>query len=182
MSNNVAGAPHPHELRNLSHGRRHGTTTLGLAALGVVFGDIGTSPLYTLHARAWNSTDAREYPWRFSLIFWSLTMVVTVGLRNLACSSHLRLGSWSSGAWIALPKHPARPLCIDARPFCNSQSLSHIATHQRNQYLPTLDIDPMQLPKFCIHRELASCVLAEAHLIHPLGVRVIRRFLTHPNT
>ena len=45
MCNNVPDAPHPHELRNMSHGRRYGATTLGLAALGVVFGDIGTSPL-----------------------------------------------------------------------------------------------------------------------------------------
>ena len=28
--------------------RRPGVTAMGLAALGVVFGDIGTSPLYTL--------------------------------------------------------------------------------------------------------------------------------------
>lgn len=55
---------------------------LSLGALGVVFGDIGTSPLYTLkeclhaagHARA---SEADLYG-VLSLIFWSLTLVVTM--------------------------------------------------------------------------------------------------------
>ena len=61
------------------------TTSLGaltLGALGVVFGDIGTSPLYTLRECLRTSggqgpTTADVYG-LLSLIFWSLTMVVTV--------------------------------------------------------------------------------------------------------
>jgi KUP system potassium uptake protein len=45
----VADAPHSREPLNSAHSRRNGAAVLGLAALGVVFGDIGTSPLYTLH-------------------------------------------------------------------------------------------------------------------------------------
>ena len=55
---------------------------LALGALGVVFGDIGTSPLYTLkeclHAAGkHNATEADLYG-VLSLIFWSLTLVITV--------------------------------------------------------------------------------------------------------
>jgi KUP system potassium uptake protein len=58
------------------------TTALALGALGVVFGDIGTSPLYTIrecftgpHAVALDEVNIFGV---VSLIFWSLTMVVTV--------------------------------------------------------------------------------------------------------
>jgi KUP system potassium uptake protein len=61
---------------------REGSPALALAALGIVFGDIGTSPLYTLHecltfdgAAAFRASDVLGI---LSLIFWSLTMVVTV--------------------------------------------------------------------------------------------------------
>src|ERR1700742_697274 len=55
---------------------------LALAALGVVFGDIGTSPLYTLHecirfdeSSVFHPSDVLGV---LSLIFWALTLVVTV--------------------------------------------------------------------------------------------------------
>ncbi len=61
------------------------SAALALAALGIVFGDIGTSPLYTLHecvrfdrlepGAAVRSADVLGI---LSLVFWSLTMVVTV--------------------------------------------------------------------------------------------------------
>ncbi len=54
---------------------------LSLAALGVVFGDIGTSPLYTLKecingVKGGASTE--DLYGILSLIVWSLTMVVTI--------------------------------------------------------------------------------------------------------
>ncbi len=56
--------------------------TLTVGALGVVFGDIGTSPLYTLreciHASGGERASAEDVFGLLSLIFWSLTMVVTV--------------------------------------------------------------------------------------------------------
>ena len=58
------------------------TLTLAVAALGVVFGDIGTSPLYTLrecfhgeHAIPLTETNIYGV---MSLIFWSLTIVVSI--------------------------------------------------------------------------------------------------------
>jgi KUP system potassium uptake protein len=63
-------------------GHHEGLGALALGALGVVFGDIGTSPLYALkecvsrdHGVA--PTAANVYG-LLSLIFWALTMVVTV--------------------------------------------------------------------------------------------------------
>lgn len=57
-------------------------TTLVIGALGVVFGDIGTSPLYTLKlslqaASSGGVTDA-DVLGVASLIFWTLTTVVTI--------------------------------------------------------------------------------------------------------
>lgn len=59
-----------------------GLSTLVLAALGVVYGDIGTSPLYTMR-EAFGSAGglALSEPAVFgvlSLVFWSLILVVTV--------------------------------------------------------------------------------------------------------
>ena len=62
----------------------HGTTlaALSIGALGVVFGDIGTSPLYTLreciHAAGGAAVSTADLFGILSLIFWSLTLVVTV--------------------------------------------------------------------------------------------------------
>ena len=54
---------------------------LGLGALGVVFGDIGTSPLYTLR-ECLNALPPAEHKTAvlgvLSLVFWSLILVVSV--------------------------------------------------------------------------------------------------------
>ena len=53
-----------------------------LAVLGVVYGDIGTSPLYAVKASLQhfppNSVTALEIMGILSLIFWSLVLIVTV--------------------------------------------------------------------------------------------------------
>src|SRR5687767_14212935 len=65
-----------------AHGSSAGLWALSLGALGVVYGDIGTSPLYALkecvhgpHAVA--PTDANIAS-LLSLMFWSVTLVVAV--------------------------------------------------------------------------------------------------------
>jgi KUP system potassium uptake protein len=63
--------------------RKKGVTALAVGALGVVFGDIGTSPLYALHAvfgpigqrLAINQTNVYGV---ISLVIWSVTIVVSV--------------------------------------------------------------------------------------------------------
>ena len=63
-----------------SHKASLGALTVG--ALGVVFGDIGTSPLYTLkeclHSAGGDHPAEADLYGILSLIFWALTMVVTV--------------------------------------------------------------------------------------------------------
>ena len=66
----------------MSHKLREKTSILVLAALGVVFGDIGTSPLYALKVCFTGHTAIEPSPANVlglvSLIFWSLTLVVSV--------------------------------------------------------------------------------------------------------
>ncbi len=56
---------------------------LALGALGVVYGDIGTSPLYAIQAvftadnHAVHATQGEVYG-VISLVFWSITMIVSV--------------------------------------------------------------------------------------------------------
>lgn len=83
--------PQPASAENdfpLGHGEPHGQQgikkrlVLALGALGVVFGDIGTSPLYTVK-ECFHGTHAMTITHDnilgvMSLIFWSLTMVVSV--------------------------------------------------------------------------------------------------------
>jgi KUP system potassium uptake protein len=65
-------------------GRGLGQSALVVAALGVVFGDIGTSPIYTIQT-VFNPGDphpiggsAENVYGVISLIFWSVTLIVTV--------------------------------------------------------------------------------------------------------
>jgi KUP system potassium uptake protein len=71
---------HPAASANTHHKASVAALTLG--ALGVVFGDIGTSPLYTLRECLRGTGSGAPAPediyGLLSLIFWSLTMVVTV--------------------------------------------------------------------------------------------------------
>jgi KUP system potassium uptake protein len=78
----LAGSPHP---SGAVHGDAHGKdsfTKLAIGAVGVVFGDIGTSPLYAMklvfvgeHPLA---IDQLHVFGVISLIFWTMIMVVTV--------------------------------------------------------------------------------------------------------
>jgi KUP system potassium uptake protein len=65
---------------SLAHQPHKPTQNLTLAALGVVYGDIGTSPLYAMRQSLTDFGDAGEAGvlGALSLIFWSLTLVVTV--------------------------------------------------------------------------------------------------------
>ncbi|MEN6474405.1 MAG: KUP/HAK/KT family potassium transporter [Syntrophaceae bacterium] len=69
------GTPHS------TFGHKH-TLTLALMALGVVFGDIGTSPLYAVkecfHGKHAIAFDHDTILGVLSLIFWSLTVVVSI--------------------------------------------------------------------------------------------------------
>jgi KUP system potassium uptake protein len=68
---------------------RAGLALTGLAALGIVFGDIGTSPLYTLKT-AFDFLHGDPTPERIlgilSLVFWTLFLVTTVKYVTVAMS------------------------------------------------------------------------------------------------
>jgi KUP system potassium uptake protein len=72
-----------------------GRAVLALGALGVVYGDIGTSPLYTeqvifnQHADAAHATVAGVYGIA-SLIFWALTIVVSIKYAGFLMRAHNR--------------------------------------------------------------------------------------------
>lgn len=61
---------------------RHGTAALTIAALGVVYGDIGTSPLYTVKEIFSPTTgvpmNAATLVGAVSVVFWALMLVVTL--------------------------------------------------------------------------------------------------------
>src|ERR687887_2340180 len=68
-------------------------TALVVGALGVVFGDIGTSPIYTIQT-AFNPTDPHPIQESLqsifgvvSLIFWAVTLIVTVKYVGLVMSA-----------------------------------------------------------------------------------------------
>ena len=64
------------------HNPQQSTRALTLAAVGIVYGDIGTSPIYalreTLKAVSEGSVAEADVLGVLSVIFWSLTLVVTV--------------------------------------------------------------------------------------------------------
>ena len=89
---------------------------MGLAALGVVFGDIGTSPLYTLKT-VLDYTGPHPDPaatlGALSLILWTLLLITTVKYVNIA----MRIDNDGEGGIIALMtllgvKQRQRPLII----------------------------------------------------------------------
>ena len=93
-------------------------TAVTLAALGVVFGDIGTSPIYTIQT-IFNPEDPHPVPLTadnvyglVSLIFWSVTIIVTVLYVGLV----LRADNNGEGGILALITLIARPNRRPAKP------------------------------------------------------------------
>ncbi len=82
------------------NGRR--LTVLSLAALGIVFGDIGTSPLYAIrecfHGEYGIEPTAANVLGVLSLMFWALTLIVTVKYLTFV----LRADNRGEGGIIAL--------------------------------------------------------------------------------
>ena len=99
----------------MSHSPQHGEVgrredlALALAALGVVFGDIGTSPIYAIresfHASYGIAASAENMLGVLSLIFWSLIIVITIKYLALV----LRADNRGEGGIIALTALVAPP-------------------------------------------------------------------------
>ncbi|WP_092866128.1 potassium transporter Kup [Hyphomicrobium facile] len=101
--------------------RQSGLAALGLAALGVVFGDIGTSPLYTLKtvvALAGGKSDPDVVLGCLSLIIWTLTIITTIKYVMVA----MQIDNDGEGGILALMsligiKRHRRPMIIAAGLF-----------------------------------------------------------------
>src|SRR5690349_5003814 len=99
------------------HGTKQGLPLLMLGAIGVVYGDIGTSPLYALQAtldpRYQLATNVTDLYGIASLIFWSFIFVVTIKYVFIVmrCDNHGEGGSLALYALIQrrlgalAPKH-----------------------------------------------------------------------------
>ncbi len=81
----IANTDEPAAASANGHGHSASTLTLAVGAVGVVFGDIGTSPLYAFretfaahHGTIGITPDAEHIHGVLSLVFWSMMMVVTV--------------------------------------------------------------------------------------------------------
>ncbi len=83
MSDRASSSPAPaHQPPEGGHSHSASKTALAVGAIGVVFGDIGTSPLYafreTFVGRAGVQLDPAHVLGVVSLIFWSMTLVVAI--------------------------------------------------------------------------------------------------------
>ncbi|HEX6940206.1 MAG TPA: potassium transporter Kup [Longimicrobiales bacterium] len=122
MSTGTQARPHAHAAvaaeaaapRNGDPPRGRYLLVLSLTALGVVFGDVGTSPLYALRECFYGAHAVAVSPENIlgvlSLIFWALILVISVKYLTLI----LRADNRGEGGILALmalarPEGPARP-------------------------------------------------------------------------
>ena len=75
-------SPEPTQHPKDDHAKGHGFLALTVGSIGVVFGDIGTSPLYAMrealhHAKSGGTSDLAVLG-VVSLAFWALLIVVTL--------------------------------------------------------------------------------------------------------
>ena len=82
MSDSATPLPAPEEPHAPGHATKAGTFSLMLGAMGVVFGDIGTSPLYALRQTVLATKAGFDnhiaVMGSLSMIFWALMIVVTL--------------------------------------------------------------------------------------------------------
>jgi len=84
----------------------HGLWTLTLGSIGIVFGDIGTSPLYAMREALAHSSGATEPAVLgvVSLVFWALTLIVTIKYVFLVLRADNK-GEGGTLALMALAQH-----------------------------------------------------------------------------
>ena len=159
---------------------QQGLTALGLAALGVVFGDIGTSPLYTmktvLTAAGGTPTPAIVLG-SLSLIVWTLVIITTLKYVTVA----LRIDNDGEGGILALMsllgvKRQSRPLIVAAGLFGAALIYGDGAITPAISVLSALEGLEVATPALKAYiLPLAIAVLAGLFLIQPLGTARIGR-------
>lgn len=151
-----------------------GVLALGLSALGVVFGDIGTSPLYTLKT-VLNLTGSRPSPevvlGVVSLVFWTLIIVTTIKYVGIAMS----IDNDGEGGILALMsllgiKKQHRPLIVAVGLFGAALIYGDGAITPAISVLSALEGLDIAVP--ALHSYIlpaAVAVLVVLFLIQPLG-------------
>src|SRR6187402_2058607 len=113
MNTTTADAPASHS-SDATHGRK-GLAAATLGALGVVYGDIGTSPLYTVKEVFAPATgvvlNASNLIGAVSCIFWALMLVVTLKYVILI----LRADNRGEGGGLALTALAAQAVASQPR-------------------------------------------------------------------
>ncbi len=148
-------------------------TSLGLAALGIVFGDIGTSPLYTLKTVLADAghTDRAVTLGVLSLILWTLVVVCAIKYVSFA----MRIDNDGEGGILALMsligiKKGHRPAIVAAGLFGAALIYGDGAITPAISVLSALEglhlavpsVDPYILP-------LAVAILVGLFLLQPFG-------------
>ena len=81
-ANRAVVAPAKHAEKNSSRSRRGSVAALAIGALGVVFGDIGTSPLYAIDQIFLGPAGVARTPdnvlGSISLAIWTITIIVAI--------------------------------------------------------------------------------------------------------
>src|ERR1700722_17180589 len=148
-------------------------TTLSVAALGVVFGDIGTSPLYTLKAvlnLAGAKPDTFTVLGSLSLVFWTLIIITSIKYVAFA----MRINNDGEGGILALMSllgvKGHRPAIIAVGPFGAALIYGDGAITPAISVLSALEGLNMVAPSF--HRYVlpaAVVVLIALFAIQPQG-------------
>jgi KUP system potassium uptake protein len=155
--------------------------TLALSALGVVFGDIGTSPLYTLKtvlATAGDNPDAATTLGSLSLIVWTLVVITSIKYVAIA----MRIDNDGEGGILALMsllgvKRRQRPAIVAVGLFGAALIYGDGAITPAISVLSALeglDLATTSFTPFII--PLTVAILIALFLVQPLGTAWIGRF------
>ncbi len=159
----------------------HGTSfALGLAALGIVFGDIGTSPLYTFKTildLAGGTPTPAAVLGLLSLVLWTLALVTAVKYVIIA----MRVDNDGEGGILALMsllggKSRKRPVIIALGLFGAALIYGDGAVTPAISVLSALEGLDMATPFFKPYvLPLAVAILVALFAIQPLGTQTIGR-------
>src|SRR6478752_9609078 len=163
------------------HHSTHGLPALSLAALGVVYGDIGTSPLYTLKV-VLGSAGKHPAPeavlGSLSLIVWTLIIITTVKYIILA----LRVDNEGEGGVLALmallSRKPGRRLVLFIGMFGAALVYGDCALTPAISVLSALeglDVIAPELGRFVLPGTVV--ILAALFAVQPRGTALLGRFL-----
>ncbi len=156
-------APNEHEIDVVAHASR---AVLALGALGVVYGDLGTSPLYTEQVtfgfKAAQHVNVAGVYGVISLIFWALAIVVSLKYAGFIMRAHNR----GDGGIMALAA------------LCRRNKVAHVAA------LVTLGIlgaslffgDGMITPAVSVLSAVSGLEIAApgvSHLVVPISVAIL---------